>query len=223
LNYALSRIASVAGGLHGANAISNIVRRFERPADPGSEVAGALASYGVSPSPGNPGGVPLASSAAGPTPLHDNSLLQAVLSGGSLLPIIRQRYQGAGSSGMPLRGVVSPPNAPTLLGSPVELLQEGTGGPTHSTGPHIHAAYTDPKEMLAAIHLAESLGLRVAENPYTGGVDPVHAKGSYHYRTFPGLYNGKRLGEAIDVTGAQSQRFYKILSEASGHTKAKRR
>lgn len=127
---------------------------------------------------------------------------------------------------MPLGGVVSPPNAPPGghlgLGNPAELLQEGTGGPTHSTGPHIHVAYTNPKQMLKAIHLAERLGLRVAENPYTGGVDPVHAKNSYHYRTFPGLYGGKRLGEAIDVTGKNSQRFYKILSEASGHTKAKR-
>jgi hypothetical protein len=47
LQYALSRIASVAGGLHGAQAVANIVSRFERPANPGREIAGALAAYGL--------------------------------------------------------------------------------------------------------------------------------------------------------------------------------
>jgi hypothetical protein len=46
MNYALSRIASVARGLHGAQAISAISRRFERPADPSAEIAGAIRDYG---------------------------------------------------------------------------------------------------------------------------------------------------------------------------------
>lgn len=45
LNYALQRIQSVAGGLHGAQAVSNIVSRFERPADIPGETARALAGY----------------------------------------------------------------------------------------------------------------------------------------------------------------------------------
>lgn len=46
IEYALREIGKVAGGLHGQSAISNIVSRFERPADPRSEIARALASYG---------------------------------------------------------------------------------------------------------------------------------------------------------------------------------
>ena len=49
LQYALSRVAAVAGGLHGAQAVNNIVARFERPANPGGEIARALAAYGLPP------------------------------------------------------------------------------------------------------------------------------------------------------------------------------
>lgn len=45
INYALDQIAKVARGLTGTTAINNIVRRFERPANPGNEVAGATAAY----------------------------------------------------------------------------------------------------------------------------------------------------------------------------------
>jgi hypothetical protein len=42
----------------------------------------------------------------------------------------------------------------------------------------------------------------VSENPYVDPVDPVHVNDSYHYKTFPGKWNGKPLGEAIDVSGS---------------------
>jgi hypothetical protein len=47
IDYALQHIAGVAGGLHGAQAISAISRRFERPANPAAEIADALAHYGA--------------------------------------------------------------------------------------------------------------------------------------------------------------------------------
>lgn len=47
LNYALNRINTVASGLHGGSAIANIVKRFERPADPTSEIARAASYLGV--------------------------------------------------------------------------------------------------------------------------------------------------------------------------------
>lgn len=50
INYALGRIASVANGLHGQAAVSNIVSRFERPANIPREIAGATAAYGGLPS-----------------------------------------------------------------------------------------------------------------------------------------------------------------------------
>lgn len=74
---------------------------------------------------------------------------------------------------------------------------KGIGG--HSD--HVHLSVTDPQAMLSAIKKAQAMGLRVGENPYVGGVDPVHVKGSYHYRNFPGQYGGRQLGEGIDVSG----------------------
>lgn len=44
---ALSRIANVAGGLTGSQAINAIVGRFERPANPSAEIAGAYQHYGL--------------------------------------------------------------------------------------------------------------------------------------------------------------------------------
>lgn len=226
ISYALNRIQSVASGLRGGAAVNAIVRRFERPANPNAEVAGALASLGQTPYVGIPGFNPPIGATAVPAPNKRNLLLQAILRGQSdLTNVIAQEY-----AGNPLGGSVSPPNglipsglsdlapgmAPGVLGSvsPAELLQEGIGGPTHSTGPHIHVAYTNPKAVLAAIRLAESLGLHVGENPYVGSVAPVHAKNSYHYRDFPGTYNGRKLGEAIDVSGKRASQFYRILSNS---------
>ena len=81
-------------------------------------------------------------------------------------------------------------------------------------GSHVHYANDNPREVLAAIRLAQKLGLTVRENPYVDPVDPVHTKGSHHYRTFPGRYNGRRLGQAIDVSGplARRRKFYRRLS-----------
>lgn len=46
INYALDRIAKVASGMHGAEAIKNIVSRYERPADIPGEIAKSIATYG---------------------------------------------------------------------------------------------------------------------------------------------------------------------------------
>lgn len=55
IDYALGQIAGVARGQRGRAAIENIVRRFERPANPDAEVAGAI---GALPSFGGAGGAP---------------------------------------------------------------------------------------------------------------------------------------------------------------------
>lgn len=46
VDYALRQIQSVAGGLKGPAAVSNIVSRFERPANIPGEIQGALRAYG---------------------------------------------------------------------------------------------------------------------------------------------------------------------------------
>lgn len=216
LKYALDRMASVASGLTGGPAIQALVRRFERPAAPDREIAGALAAYGGG---SVPNSVPFGVQAPPPSDPSNNPLLEAVLHGRDLNGVIRSNaLRGSVSPSKPLpytQGTPIPSGTlPGILGQvvPAELLNEGIGGPTHSTGPHIHAAYTNPQAMLAAIQLAESLGLHVGENPYTDTVDPVHAKNSYHYRTFPGLFGGKHLGQAADFSGPNAAKLYALLS-----------
>lgn len=66
INYALDRIAKVASGMHGQEAIKNIVTRFERPAAPGQEIAGSIAAYGTDAAPVAPAGSKAASLGAAP-------------------------------------------------------------------------------------------------------------------------------------------------------------
>jgi len=47
INYALNAMNRVAHGLRGQAAVSNIVSRFERPANPGREISRALRAYGL--------------------------------------------------------------------------------------------------------------------------------------------------------------------------------
>jgi len=238
INWALDRIAGVARGLHGGQAVNAIVRQFERPKDPGGEVARALASYGgpissggAAPTASSPAGAAAAGTALDPG-LRREALLQLISSvghpGGDLRPFLSalQAYRSSGtpaagglstslSSGAPADG--RNPGLSPGHGGLAELLQEGTGGPTHSTGPHTHAAFTNPRLELAAITWAQQHGLHVGENPYVGDqVDPVHARNSYHYRTFPGLFNGRHLGQAIDVSGPNTNAFYQWLAQRRG-------
>lgn len=50
VDYALSSMSKVAGGLRGPATVTAIVTRFERPANPGGEITAALADYGHAPS-----------------------------------------------------------------------------------------------------------------------------------------------------------------------------
>jgi peptidoglycan LD-endopeptidase LytH len=53
IEYALRQIQGVAQGLTGQQAVANIVRRFERPADPSGEIQRAMAAYGGAPAIGS--------------------------------------------------------------------------------------------------------------------------------------------------------------------------
>lgn len=90
IDWALGRIAGVARGQHGAQAVNSIVRRFERPKDPNGEVARALgmpvnAAWGTPGAPRPPKGQPPAAPGlAGLTQdsgaLQRNALLQNLIS-----------------------------------------------------------------------------------------------------------------------------------------------
>lgn len=79
------------------------------------------------------------------------------------------------------------------------------GGAIGGHSDHVHLSITSAQTMIEAIKQAERMGLHVGENPFVGGVAPVHVKDSYHYRDFPGKYQGRTLGEAIDVSGDASK------------------
>ena len=102
---------------------------------------------------------------------------------------------------------------------PLGSFNDGSfGGPIGGHSDHVHVSDTDPQGMLRAIALARALGLNVGENPYVGGVAPVHVTGSYHYRDFPGLYNGKTLGEGADVSGSPDlmAQYYRAVTAGGG-------
>ena len=65
VDYALSSMSKVAGGLRGPAAVTAIVTRFERPANPGGETAAALADYGHAPSTKRSAGAPGGGSSGG--------------------------------------------------------------------------------------------------------------------------------------------------------------
>lgn len=83
----------------------------------------------------------------------------------------------------------------------LELFWQGEGGINIDNGKrvpqgfvsghkdHVHVA-AGPKTAVKLGELAQRMGLRVSENPHFDPVDPVHTKGSYHYRNM-----------AIDVSG----------------------
>lgn len=84
----------------------------------------------------------------------------------------------------------------------LELFWQGQGGINAKNGQvqpqgfvsghkdHVHVA-AGPKTIVQLGKLAQSMGLRVGENPHFGKVNPVHVASSYHYK-----------GEAIDVSGS---------------------
>jgi hypothetical protein len=226
IEYALQGISKVAGGQHGSQAVNSIVRRFERPADPNGEVQRALGGSmqsvpaGASSSSATVGGPTAATGAPDSRRLFAQQLLAAIsptgqLDNAGLMGALQTRQQSLTVPASFAPAAAPTGAAPTQGGGKgiLELLREGVGGPTHSTGPHIHAAFGNPQLEIAAINWAQAHGLHVGENPYVGDtVDPVHAPNSYHTRDFPGRYHGRKLGMAIDVSGGNTDAFYNWLN-----------
>jgi len=81
---------------------------------------------------------------------------------------------------------------------------DGIKWSNHDT--HIHFGFTTSDTAIKVIEKALELGLRASENPYTTGVDKgVHVNNSFHYSTFDGEFNGKKLGKGLDVSGDQNK------------------
>lgn len=153
--FALDRIAQVARGKSGREAIANIVSRFERPQNIPGEIQRASALYGsgggaAPPSPA--AGAPVAATAAR-SPLSNPLVAQIVASNDALIGI-------------------SPP--------PLELFaQQATANAPAQSAPPVQPK--KPRRSGTTIRFLEQFaapyGLTVTST--TGG---KHVKGSYHYR-----------------------------------------
>jgi hypothetical protein len=221
INYALDGISKVASGQHGEQAVRSIASKFERPANVNAEIQDALAHLGkngASTPPVFSGSSPTPSAAARP---ESNPLLGQLIAQTNEMVGLGSNPSLAGLLSGPANAALSPhPGSGATVGGkagqgqsglpPVkgkgglaELLREGTGGPTHSTGNHVHLATRDAQSMLAALEEGKRLGLTELENPYVDPVNAsVHAPHSFHKQNFPGLYNGRQLGEATDFSGS---------------------
>jgi hypothetical protein len=186
IDYALRKMAeSGAKGLMGAQAVDAIIRRFERPADPDTSVANAVARLGkISVKGGQPAQAPVVrqttSSPAIPQQAFGtlNDLFKKV--GLDPLDIV-------GDMPLSVPGRASAPLPPAAAAAPALVT------PTKGKLPRVNL-------MVQAIQYAQSLGLRVSENAYVDRVDPVHTKGSDHYKTV-GRHKGKKVSGGVDVSG----------------------
>lgn len=153
IGFALDRIARVAAGKRGRDAVAAIVSQFERPADIPGEIARAqagLSKFGAI-SPVKVGGAPASSSLAAP-PQPSPDVLQLLAAGASMF----------GLDPLPLQTIAEQPAA-----QPARTLPAAKTPKAAKTGSTIRFLE----------HVADPFGLAVTAT--TGG---KHVKGSYHYR-----------------------------------------
>jgi hypothetical protein len=117
------RVAAVAAGLHGSQAVQSIVTRFERPANPQGEIAGALSAYGLPMQQGGSfqlgGGAATAApslpvAAAAPRP--DLGALLDMISPTGQLSNPGEFISGLKAYRQPLQAAWGPPGRPTVGG-----------------------------------------------------------------------------------------------------------
>lgn len=222
INYALSRINSVAHGLRGRQAIENIVSRFERPANVAGEVAGALADYGKGGSSpalrmsqiisGHGGGGGLG--AMNPRQMLSQFMLeqaQAELGGSGTNPVAAE---GTGllqlaMARKALQAAASAPRASAGMGRARGSL--GNGGYSSSPGsysniralPGVNIAKVDPRLLNAINRVAKSHGVVVTIN--SGYRTPQHSVAVGGFANDPhtrgvavdAYVNGKPIGQVF--------------------------
>lgn len=213
IKYALSRMVGVgAKGLKGEEAVRRIIEQFERPADPASSIKNAiarLADYG-SGAMGQTPDIPMSVGREGV--LQKNDILQSLIQGDDTFDILIRQLQGGGAARPnPVAGKVSAPPGvgPDRIVADTELFYDPLGAFKHGKAiapigghsDHLHAAFSNRWSAIRAIKLAQSLGLRVGENPFVDPVERVHTPTSWHYQNFAKPYMGKPVGRAIDVSG----------------------
>jgi hypothetical protein len=207
IDYAIRKMAeSGAKGLRGAQAVDAIVRKFERPADPDTSVANAVARLGKISLKGGQSAVPVQPAVRQATsgsviPQQAFGTLNELFRKVGLQPL---EVVGDLPLGVPGRAAV-PPSAAAAAAPALT--------PVKGKAPRL------PRLDLA-VHLiqkAQAMGLTVKENPFVDGVDPVHVRGSDHYRTL-GKRKGKKVGAGGDVSGDPEvmRQFFDYASRFAG-------
>lgn len=199
--YAMRQMSKVARGLSGQEAVDAIVRKFERPAEPGQEIVRAMKYYRAG------GKLP-----AGASPVFGAAKQSgAVPAGGSMEVLKKFAMQN-------LESYINDSEAPDV-GEFMQAMQASTRSimPVEPSGMAGNVAGTQTPyggakgaaAMRALIAEAKRRGLRVSENPLVDKVDPVHTSGSHHYQTYPGT----NVGKAADISGnaAQMRALFKFL------------
>lgn len=194
LNYALSRIASVARGLSGSQAINAIVSRFERPTNIPGEVAGALSDYGkgAGSSPAvaiaqalSGGGVRGGSSALGgmsPQQMMSSYLLEQAQSELSGQNSVAQQGSGLLQLALARRAMAASAPAPAARSTGSGKVSASYSGSYNSnpssysnivTDPGVNISRVDPKLLNAINSVARQHGVKVTIN--SGWRSPAHS------------------------------------------------
>lgn len=191
---AMRAMARNARGLKGEAAVRSIITNYERPANIPLSISRALGRLGTSK--GGTGTMPLSPSSPG------SATFQAESSGDDYRKAIfnwsmagLQSYLNGEDTPnvMDFLGQVSESNQST----PVSLSPAPSGPRSNIPANTSYGGAGGAKGVIAAIKRAQSMGLRVSENPWVDKVDPVHVKNSDHYKTYP----GGKVGHAEDVSG----------------------
>jgi hypothetical protein len=201
INYALDQMAHVARGQRGRAAVTSIVSRFERPAAPGREIAGALGAYGSAIGAGRPlaigatrpqqrfGGRRLASAGIGaPTQPRQPIDLTGLVN-------LTNQIVGLPASSVPITIPGSAPAQPAA-----RRVTPGRARPVTSPAPVARAPRRGGRSIGYLEHFAAPYGLTVTST--TGG---KHVKNSYHYR-----------GRAVDFSGSSSS-MMALMRQALKH------
>jgi hypothetical protein len=205
IDYAIRKMAeSGAKGLRGAQAVDAIVRKFERPADPDTSVANAVARLGKI-------------SLKGGQPAPALSVRQTTP--GSVIPqqafgTLNELFRKVGLQPLEVVGDL-PLGVPGRAAVPPSAAAAAAPALTPVKGKAPRLPRLD-----LAVHLiqkAQAMGLTVKENPFVDGVDPVHVRGSDHYRTL-GKRKGKKVGAGGDVSGDPEvmRQFFDYASRFAG-------
>ncbi len=153
--YAMQQMAHVAAGMRGAQAIQNIVRRFERPAAPAPEVAGAISNYQQLAGHHLPSTPYAQGRSPGATPLGGKAAaLVSLLLGGQH----GQAYTGSAlnlrSPGSILQGLDQQPQA---AGQP----EIGTVAPVQQASPFVTPGGSTPTQLQSSLDATRQALLRV--------------------------------------------------------------